>query len=249
MRAIDYGERRPSLPTNLNHSAPATAFDEAEGEHEPSTPVPGPSMTPPPDVNHTPERTSLSDVELDQGIDTDIELYSSEPEPDSASVHTFGLGMNRLPRSEHVTPWEFQAPPGHYYPDEDVPPHSQSRRGSVQTSTRTVQPPTGWWDPDVEASRGREDSVATIRRPSDAADHLQHMHIQSPQPEASSSASPYEGMDLNYILGDMGPGASPGSRRSSLSFVAQPLSPPPPKGKKARGKERGKGKEKSQGEF
>ncbi|KZV73335.1 hypothetical protein PENSPDRAFT_683011 [Peniophora sp. CONT] len=252
MRAIDYGERRPSLPTNLNLSAAATHDDsegELEHEHEPSTPMPGPSMTPPPDANQTPERTSLSDVELDVAIDTDIDEYSSETEPDSASVHTFGMGASRFPRSEHVTPWEFQQlPSAHLHADEDVPPHVQSRRGSVQTSMHTVQP--GWgWDPDArDPSRDREDSVATIRRPSDAAaDGLQSMRIQSPQPEAGSSASPYEGLNLEYIIGDMGQqGASPGSRRSSLSFVNQPLSPPPPKGKKGKGKEKGKAKDKSQ---
>ncbi|VDB95970.1 unnamed protein product [Peniophora sp. CBMAI 1063] len=241
MRAIDYGERRPSLPTNLNLAAASAAHGEPEGElayDEPSTPMPGPSMTPPPDANQTPERTSLSDVEVDAdaGIDTDIE-YSSETEPDSASIHTFG-GMARLPRSEHVTPWEFQAPPPDS--DEDIAPDVQGRRPSAQPSTRTVQQ-QGWWNlNEQDPNRDREDSVATIRRPSDAAQHLENMHLQPP-PEAGSSA--YEGMDLQYIMGDFGHG----SRRSSLSFVAQPLPLPPSKGgKKGKQKDKGKGKEKSQ---
>lgn len=117
-------------------------------------------------------------------------------------------------------------------------------------------------------TREREDSAATLRWP-DNEDPEASVHITFTGPNRerrpslptpnwtmfANSASisttddpgdVYQGIDLNYIM-SVGGSMGPGSRRSSHSFVAQPLPLPPPKDKSKdkdkHKKDKSKGKE------
>lgn len=118
-------------------------------------------------------------------------------------------------------------------------------------------------------TREREDSSATVRRPTD--EEMEGVDVSStnadgerrpslPTPNWSmfnnnagvstvedSGENVYQGIDLNYIM-NVGGSTGPGSRRSSHSFIAtQPLPLPPPKDKaKSKDKEKRK-KDKNRG--
>jgi hypothetical protein len=118
-------------------------------------------------------------------------------------------------------------------------------------------------------TREREDSTATLRRPdNEDLESSVQITVTGPNRERrpslptpnwtmfthaagiSTTDDPgegvYQGIDLNYIMSVGGP-MGPGSRRSSHSFVAQPLPLPPPKDKsKSKEKDKHK-KDKSKG--
>jgi hypothetical protein len=240
MRAIDNGTRRPSLPTNI-HSVGV------------SDPTPGPST----ERTEDPDRSSLSDVEIDADglIDTDVEYDLT----DAASVHTFGFEdrADRKGKRREVVPWEFAEPsksreivPWEYAESEEDEP--SRRRGSTIAPAPRSPADAGFIasasDTDMEP-RGREGSVATLRRGSRSVDdELRLLSLNSNQTlreEDAGTSSAWEGVDLRYITGGFDPGDPLGgadSRRSSLSFV-NPLSPRPvTKGKKDR-------KQKAQGAW
>jgi len=115
-------------------------------------------------------------------------------------------------------------------------------------------------------TREREDSAATVRRPNNEdRDASVQITVTGPNRErrpslptpnwsmfANTQGIPstgdlgervYQGIDLNYIM-SVGGLTSPGSRRSSHSFVApQSLPLPPPKDSDKRKKDKSKGKE------
>jgi hypothetical protein len=241
MRAIDNGDRRPSLPTNLYSNA-------SDPGQSSST---NPSSTPPE------ERTALSDVDIEGDaetggfIDTDVEV---DPDPDSISVHTFGIkGKGR----KIIAPWETDSDADS---DTDAFRRSESspeRRGSISTLPRTPSAPMAPFGVGETETRQREDSVVTLRRASRSVDdELRSLNLNptGTRPESyagtttGSSNDVMEGIDMSYITGGLGTGVIaqglPGSRRSSLSFV-QPLSPPPAKQKKSKNR----GKDKTEGLF
>lgn len=116
-------------------------------------------------------------------------------------------------------------------------------------------------------SREREDSAATVRRPTDEnmeigvdvsitnSDGERQPSLPTPNwsmfnenagvsTVEDSGENVYQGIDLNYIMGGS---TGPGSRRSSHSFVAQPL-PLPPSKDRAKSKDKDKRKkDKSKG--
>jgi hypothetical protein len=279
MRAIDDGGRRPSLPTNIytvdrhdadNLPSPSTSRS-AEASGSDSDPI---------------ASGNASDADFDRGcesgiVDTDVELEGIAP--DDTSQNTFGFDqfeewdiVNPTDRREDASSPVVFADPGSEEDDSDVSETgsrglANMHRNSIVIRAATARErflrPSETDSGHVQTNtRAREDSAATVRRPSNADQETSvQITVTGPNRERRPSLpSPnwtmftntagisttedsgegvYQGIDLNYI---MSVGASAGSRRSSHSFIAPQSLPLPPPKDKSKDKDKYK-KDKSKG--
>ncbi|KAI0316509.1 hypothetical protein OF83DRAFT_1172832 [Amylostereum chailletii] len=286
MRAIDDGGRRPSLPTNLHSGSsgdeatcpspgPSSTRDHSKQESQTSIDM---------DQDLSQDAGVIdTDVEYESGFDTaSVHTFGMGRRGargvvasrvwDLSDSEVESEGETHIPRSasSHAPSFFRTHPSDDDGSGQDSGEERQKgsgvevRRGSLPAAIPARTPTSaGFAIDDFDlASRDREGSIATLRRPSRSVDDelralnagISIMGVLPPSPtdtrtvaldrsSGTTAQDTYAELDLAYIMDGI-TGGGPGSRRSSLSFV-QPLSPPPKE--KGKGKEKGKNKNKDKG--